>query len=156
MIGTVSSDEKADLAKSYGCTHTINTTREDFVARVKELTGDEGCDVVYDSIGKDTFPRSLDCLKPKGLWVSFGSSSGPVPPFELTALKGSLFATRPSLFAYTAKREDLEANATELFQMVLAGQIKIVINHRYQLSKAADAHRDLAARQTTGSGILVP
>jgi NADPH2:quinone reductase len=156
IIGTVSSDEKAELAKAYGCTHTINTKREDFVARVMELTGGKGCDVVYDSVGKDTFPKSLGCLKPKGLWVSFGNSSGPVPPFELTALKGSLFATRPSLFAYTAKREDLEQNAAELFEMVLTGRVKIAVNHRYALSAAADAHRDLAARRTTGSIILVP
>jgi len=156
VIGTVSTDEKAALAKSFGCTHAINTKREDFVARVKELTGGAGCDVVYDSVGKDTFPQSLDCLKPMGLWVSFGNASGPVPPFELTALKGSLFATRPSLFAYTAKREDLEQNAAELFAMVLAGKIKIAINHRYPLRAAAEAHADLAARRTTGSIILVP
>ena len=156
IIGTVGSDEKAELAKANGCTHAINTKREDFVARVKELTGGRGCDVVYDSVGKDTFPKSLDCLKPKGLWVSFGNSSGPVPPFELTALKGSLFATRPSLFAYTATREDLEQNAAELFEMVSSGKIKISINHRYPLRDAASAHRDLEARRTTGSIILVP
>jgi NADPH2:quinone reductase len=156
IIGTVSSDEKADLAKSYGCTHTINTKREDFVSRVAELTEGKGCDVVYDSVGKDTFPKSLDCLKPMGLWVSFGNASGPIPPFELTALKGSLFATRPSLFAYTANRKDLEDNAAELFAMVSSGRIKIAINHRYPLREAADAHRELAARRTTGSIILVP
>jgi NADPH2:quinone reductase len=156
IIGTVSTDEKAELAKRNGCTHTINTKREDFVAKVEELTMGRGCDVVYDSVGKDTFPKSLDCLKPKGLWVSFGNSSGPVPDFELTALKGSLFATRPSLFAYTAERKDLEANAAELFGMVLSGRIKISVNHRYPLSAAAEAHRDLAARRTTGSIILVP
>lgn len=156
IIGTVSSEEKAELAKAYGCTYTINIKREDFVARVKELTGGRGCDVVYDSIGKDTFPQSLECLKPKGLWVSFGNSSGPVPPFELTALKGSLFATRPSLFAYTAMRQDLEQNAAELFEMVSSGKIKIAINQTYRLSAVADAHRDLEARRTTGSIILVP
>jgi len=156
IIGTVSTDEKAELAKSYGCTHTINTKREDFVGRVGELTKGAGCDVVYDSVGKDTFPKSLDCLKPMGLWVSYGNSSGPVPPFELTALKGSLFATRPSLFVYTAKREDLEQNAAELFAMVLSGKIKIAVNHRYALRAAAEAHRDLAGRRTTGSIILVP
>lgn len=156
IIGTVSTDEKAELAKAYGCTHTINTKREDFVARVAELTNGTGCDVVYDSVGKDTFPKSLDCLKPMGLWVSFGNSSGPVPPFELTALKGSLFATRPSLFAYTAKRQDLEQNAADLFAMVLAGKIKIAVNHRYALKAADEAHRDLAGRRTTGSIILVP
>lgn len=156
IIGTVSTDEKAELAKSYGCTHTINIKREDFVARVSELTNGAGCDVVYDSVGKDTFPKSLDCLKPTGLWVSFGNSSGPVPPFELTALKGSLFATRPSLFAYTATREQLEQNASDLFAMVLAGKIKIAVNHRYALKAADEAHRDLAGRRTTGSIILVP
>jgi NADPH2:quinone reductase len=156
IIGTVSSDEKAELAASYGCTHTINTKREDFVSRVAELTNGKGCDVVYDSVGKDTFPKSLDCLKPMGLWVSFGNASGPIPPFELTALKGSLFATRPSLFAYTANRQALEENAAELFGMVSSGQIKIAINHRYPLREAAEAHRDLAARRTTGSIILVP
>jgi NADPH2:quinone reductase len=156
IIGTVSSEEKAEVAKTYGCTYTINTNREDFVARVKELTGGRGCDVVYDSIGRDTFPQSLECLKPKGLWVSFGNSSGPVPPFELTALKGSLFATRPSLFAYTATRQDLEQNAAELFEMVSSGKIRIAINQTYRLSAAADAHRDLEARRTTGSVILVP
>lgn len=156
IIGTVSTDEKAELAKSYGCTHAINSKREDFVARVAELTNGAGCDVVYDSVGKDTFPKSLDCLKPMGLWVSFGNSSGPVPPFELTALKGSLFATRPSLFAYTAKREDLEQTAADLFAMVLSGKIKIAVNHRYALKAADEAHRELAGRRTTGSIILVP
>jgi len=156
IIGTVSTDEKAALAKANGCTHTINTKREDFVARVKELTRGAGCDVAYDSVGKDTFPGSLDCLKPKGLWVSFGNASGPVPPFELTALKGSLFATRPSLFAYTATTEALRENAAELFEMVLGGKVKIAVNHRYPLSAAADAHRDLEARRTTGSIVLIP
>lgn len=156
MIGTVSSDEKAELAKAAGCTHVINTKRDDFVSRVHEVTAGKGCDVVYDSVGKDTFPRSLDCLKPKGLWVSFGNSSGPVPPFELTALKGSLFATRPSLFAYTATRQDLEQNAGDLFTMILSGKIRVAINHRFPLSAAAEAHRDLEARKTTGSIILEP
>ena len=156
IIGTVSSDEKAELAKANGCTHVINTKRDDFVARVRELTEGRGCDVVYDSVGKDTFPKSLDCLKPKGLWVSFGNSSGPVPPFELTALKGSLFATRPSLLAYTAATQDLEQNAAELFGMVLSKRIRISVNHRYPLAHAAEAHRDLEARRTTGSIILVP
>jgi NADPH:quinone reductase len=156
MIGTVGSDEKAKLARENGCTHVINTTREDFVARVRELTNGKGCDVAYDSVGKDTFPKSLDCLRPRGLWVSFGNSSGPVPPFELTALKGSLFATRPSILAYTATTHDLEENATDLFEMVLSKKIRITANHRYPLARAADAHRDLEARRTTGSVILVP
>jgi NADPH:quinone reductase len=156
IIGTVSSDEKAELAMENGCTHTINTKRDDFVSGVREYTCGNGCDVVYDSVGKDTFPQSLDCLKPKGLWVSFGNSSGPVPPFPLTALKGSLFATRPSLLAYTATPRDVDDNAAELFEMVLSKQIRITINHRYPLSRAADAHRDLEARRTTGSIILIP
>jgi NADPH:quinone reductase len=155
IIGTVGSDEKAELAKANGCTYVINTRREDFVARVRELTEGRGCDVVYDSIGKDTFPGSLDCLRPKGLWVSFGNSSGAVPPFPLTALKGSLFATRPSILAYTATTQDLEQNAAELFEMVLSRKIQIAVNHRYQLVDAASAHRDLEARRTTGSVILV-
>ncbi len=155
IIGTVSSDAKAELAKANGCTHVINTTREDFVTRVQELTDGRGCDVVYDSVGKDTFPKSLDCLKRKGLWVSFGNASGPVPPFELTALKGSLFATRPSLFAYTATTRELDENAEELFEMVLSHKIRIATHHKYPLANAADAHRDLEARRTTGSVILV-
>lgn len=156
IIGTVGSDEKAELAMANGCTHAINTKRDDFVSGVREYTQGNGCDVVYDSIGKDTFPQSLDCLKPRGLWVSFGNSSGPVPPFELTALKGSLFATRPSLLAYTATRKDLQDNAAELFEMLLSKQIRISVNHQYPLSRAADAHRDLEARRTTGSIILIP
>ncbi|RUP09198.1 quinone oxidoreductase [Hyphomicrobium sp.] len=156
IIGTVGSDEKAELAMANGCTHAINTKRDDFVSGVREYTQGNGCDVVYDSIGKDTFPQSLDCLKPRGLWVSFGNSSGPVPPFELTALKGSLFATRPSLLAYTATSKDLQDNAAELFEMLLSKQIRISVNHQYPLSHAADAHRDLEARRTTGSIILIP
>ncbi len=156
VIGTVSSDAKAELARSYGCTHVINSKTEDFVARVADITGGKGCDVVYDSIGKDTYLGSLQCLKPKGLWVSFGNASGPVPPFDLTLLKGSLFATRPSLFAYTASRQDLLDNARDLFDMVVSGKIKIATDHRYALSDAADAHRDLEQRKTTGSIILLP
>lgn len=156
IIGTVSTDEKADLARQHGCTHTINSKREDVVARVMELTSGAGCDVVYDSIGKDTFPASLACLKPKGMWVSFGNASGPVPPFALTELKGSLFATRPSLFAYTARRDDLVANANDLFDVVQRGDVKIPVHHRYALKDARAAHEDLAARKTTGSIILLP
>ena len=156
IIGTTSSTEKANLATANGCTHVINYKTENFVERVKEITNGKGCDVVYDSIGKDTFPGSLDCLKPKGLWASFGNASGPVPPFELTALKGSLFATRPSLFAYTAERAALLANASELFEMVGSGKVKIAVNHSYSLSKTADAHRDLEGRKTTGSIVLIP
>ncbi|MBR2536870.1 MAG: quinone oxidoreductase [Hyphomicrobium sp.] len=156
MIGTVSSDEKAALARSNGCTHVINTKTEDFVARVAEITGGQGCDVVYDSVGKDTYQGSLQCLKPRGLWVSFGNASGPVPPFDLTLLRGSLFATRPSLFAYTSSRQELLDNAAELFDLVARGQISIAVNHRYALVEAAAAHRDLEARKTTGSIVLVP
>ena len=158
MIGTVGSDEKARLAKENGCTHVINYRTEDYVARVKELTGGKGCDVVYDSVGKDTFPSSLDCLKPKGLWVSFGSASGPVPPFEIAILsaKGSLYATRPTLMTYTARRAHLIANVAELFDMVGKGAVRIFVNRTYPLREAASAHRDLEARKTTGSVVLIP
>ncbi|MGE5267057.1 MAG: quinone oxidoreductase family protein [Deltaproteobacteria bacterium] len=155
MIGTVGSPEKAELALAHGCTHVIDYRRENFVERVRELTGGRGCDVVYDSIGRDTFPGSLDCLKPKGLWVSFGNASGPVPPFDMTQLKGSLFATRPSLMAYTATKEQLRANAADLFAEVEAGRIAIRVNQRYALAEAEQAHRDLESRKTTGSSILV-
>jgi len=157
MIGTVSSEEKAELARSAGCTHVINYRTEDYVARVRELTGDAGCDVVYDGVGKDTYPASLDCLKPKGMWVSFGNASGPVPPFDMTILsaKGSLFATRPTLMTYVAKRVDLIANAAELFDMVGKGAIK-VSPQTYALRDVAQAHRDLEARRTTGSIVLIP
>jgi NADPH2:quinone reductase len=155
MIGTVGSPEKAELARAHGCTHVIDYRRENFVERVREITNGRGCDVVYDSIGRDTFPGSLDCLKPRGLWVSFGNASGPVPPFDLTALKGSLFATRPSLMAYTATAEELRANAAELFAAVEAGTIVVRINQRYGLCDAEQAHRDLEGRTTTGSSIFV-
>ncbi len=158
MIGTAGSDEKARLAKENGCTHVINYRTEDYVARVKEITNGEGCDVVYDSVGKDTFPSSLDCLKPKGLWVSFGNASGPVPLFDITILsaKGSLYATRPTVMAYTARRADLLANAADLFDMVGKGAVKITVSRTYPLREAAAAHRDLEARKTTGSVVLIP
>lgn len=158
MIGTVGSDEKAEIARAHGCTHTINYNKEDFVARVKEITNGAGVPVVYDSIGADTFTQSLDCLSPLGMMVSYGSASGPVPPFSLQELvsRGSLFITRPTLFAYTAKRSDLEATANELFEMVTSGKVKIEINQRYALKDAQQAHRDLEARKTTGSTILLP
>jgi NADPH2:quinone reductase len=158
MIGTVGSAEKALLAEVNGCTHVINYRAEDYVARVREITGGKGCDVVYDSVGRDTFPSSLDCLKPKGLWVSFGNSSGPVPPFELSILsaKGSLYATRPVLMTYIAARADLLANAGELIDMVGKGTVRITVSRTYPLSEAAAAHRDLEARKTTGSIVLVP
>ncbi|MFC7297586.1 quinone oxidoreductase family protein [Herminiimonas aquatilis] len=158
MIGTVGSDEKAALAKANGCVHTINYNKENFVERVKEITGGKGVPVVYDSIGKDTFIGSLDCLSPLGMMVNFGSASGAVPPFGLNELatRGSLFITRPSLFNYTAKRDDLESMAAELFGMVESGKIKIDINQRYALKNVAQAHRDLESRKTTGSSILIP
>jgi NADPH2:quinone reductase len=158
MIGTVGSDEKAALARAHGCTHTINYNKENFVERVKQITGGKGVPVVYDSIGKDTFTGSLDCLSPLGMMVSYGSASGPVPPFSLNELasRGSLFITRPTLFSYIAKREDLDAMAGELFGMVNCGKIKIDINQRYALKDVAQAHRDLESRKTTGSSILIP
>ncbi len=158
MIGTVGSEEKADLARANGCTHVINYNTEDFVARVKDITGGRGVPVVYDSIGKDTFTASLDCLAPLGMMVSYGSASGPVPPFGLNELasRGSLFITRPTLFSYMATRADLGAMAGELFGMVESGKVKIGINQRYALQDAAQAHRDLEARKTTGSTILLP
>jgi NADPH2:quinone reductase len=157
VIGTVGSDEKAKLAKDYGCTHTINYRTEDFVARVKELTGGKGVDVAYDSIGKDTFPKSLDCLRPRGLWVSFGNASGPVPPFEMGILaqKGSLFATRPTLFTYIATRKALLENAGDLIDMVRLGRVKIPVTKAYPMADAAQAHRDLEGRATTGSIVLL-
>ncbi|MFZ6722783.1 quinone oxidoreductase family protein [Undibacterium sp. Ji49W] len=158
MIGTVGSDEKAELAKAHGCTHVINYNKENFVQRVREITDGKGVPVVYDSIGKDTFINSLDCLAPLGMMVSFGNASGPVPAFNLSELasRGSLFITRPSLMSYTAKRDDLEQMAAQLFSMVESGKIKIDIHQRYTLSEVAQAHRDLEARKTTGSTILIP
>lgn len=158
IIGTVGSEEKGKLAAAHGCTHVINYRTEDFTTRVKEITHGSGCDVVYDSIGKDTFPASLDCLKPRGLWVSFGNASGPVPPFDISILsaKGSLCATRPTLMSYTAKREELLANSSELFGVVSKGIIKIEIRQTCPLREAAEAHRDLEARRTTGSTVLLP
>jgi NADPH2:quinone reductase len=158
LIGTAGGPEKCALAKAHGATHVIDYRQEDFVARVKELTGGKLCDVVYDSIGKDTFPGSLDCLRPRGMFVAFGQASGPIPPFNLGLLaqKGSLYATRPSLMTYTAKREDLAASAAELFRMVGSGKVRIEVNQTYPLSRVADAHRDLEARRTTGSTVLLP
>lgn len=158
VIGTVSSDDKAKLAKAHGCKHPIVYTREDFVARVKEITKGEGVPVVYDGIGKDTFARSLDCLRPLGLMVCFGNASGPVPPVDLgiLATKGSLFITRPTLVTYTAKRKNLLASARDLFKVVESGAVKIRVQQTYPLKEAAQAHIDLAARKTTGSTILLP
>jgi len=157
-IGTVGSDEKAKLAKAHGYAHTIVYTRENFVERVKEITGGKGVPVVYDSVGKDTYMGSLDCLQPRGLLAMFGNGSGPVPPFDLglLAAKGSLYVTRPTLMTYTAKREDLEAAAAELFGVIKSGKVKIEINQTYALKDAAQAHRDLEGRKTTGSTVLLP
>lgn len=158
MIGTVGSDEKAALAKAHGCKHVINYNTENFVERVREITEGKGVPVVYDSIGQDTFLPSLDCLSPLGMMVSFGNASGAVRDFSLNELasRGSLFLTRPSLMTYTAKRADLEIMAAQLFAMLESGKIKVDINQRYQLRDAAQAHRDLEARKTTGSSILIP
>jgi NADPH:quinone reductase len=158
MIGTVGSDEKAALAKAHGCAHTIVYTREDFVARTKELTGGKGVPVVYDSVGKDTFPKSLDALVPRGLFVSFGNASGPVPAFELSLLsqKGSLYATRPTLVTYTATRPALLAMADDMFTLVAAGKLKSEARQRFALKDAAAAHRALESRGTTGATILLP
>jgi NADPH2:quinone reductase len=158
VIGTVGSDAKAELAKAHGCDHPIVYTRDDFPKRVRELTGGKGVPVVYDSVGKTTFQGSLDCLRPLGLMVSFGNSSGAVPPFEpgLLTQKGSLYLTRPTLVTYTATRADLEATAKDLFDMVLSGKVKIEINHTYALKDAAQVHRDLEGRKTTGSVVLLP
>ncbi|MBK7590566.1 MAG: quinone oxidoreductase [Betaproteobacteria bacterium] len=158
MIGTVGTDEKAALAKAHGCTHTIVYTRENFVERVKEITGGKGVPVVYDSIGKDTFPASLDCLQPRGMFVLFGAASGPVPPFDLGLLaqKGSLYATRPTLFTYAATRPELAAMADEMFGLVRAGRIVSEPRQRFALRDAAGAHLALEARGTVGATILVP
>jgi len=158
VIGTVGSKEKAELAKKNGCHHTILYRDEDFVAKVKEFTGGKLCDVVYDGVGKQTFPASLDCIRPLGMFVSFGSSSGPIDAFNINILqqKGSLFATRPTLNTYAAKREDLLAIANDLFDKVGKGAVKIPINQKYALKDAQKAHRDLEGRETTGSSILVP
>ncbi len=158
IIGTAGSDEKVRLAKDAGCTHVINYKTEDFVKRTKELTNGKGVDVVYDGVGKDTYPGSLDCLKPLGLWVSFGNASGAVTNFNLLDLstKGSLYATRPTLGTYIAKRADLLANANDLFDLVGKGAVKINVNHTYPLKDAAQAHRHLEGRKTTGSIVLLP
>lgn len=157
-IGTAGSAEKVGLAKAHGYDHVINYREQDFVAEVARITGGKRCEVVYDSVGKDTFEGSLDCLKPLGLLALFGQSSGPVPPFNLGVLsqKGSLYITRPTLFVYVARREDLEASAKALFDVVQKGVVQIQINQRYALKDAAKAQADLEARRTTGTTILVP
>jgi NADPH2:quinone reductase len=158
VIGTVGSKDKAELAKANGCHHAILYRTEDFVARVKEITGGALCEVVYDGVGKATFPGSLDCIRPIGMFVSFGSSSGQIDAFNINILqqKGSLYATRPTLNTYAAKREDLMAIAGDLFRVVGSGAVKIPVNQKYALKDAVKAHRDLEGRATTGSSILVP
>jgi len=158
VIGTVGSDEKAALAKAHGCDHPIVYTRENFTQRVKEITNAAGVPVVYDSIGKDTYIGSLDCLAPLGYFVSFGNASGPLPAIDSKEFssRGSLFFTRPTLFSYIAKRADLEAAAAELFDVILTGKVKTSINQRYPLAEVGRAHADLESRKTTGSTILIP
>jgi len=158
VIGTVGNDQKAELARAHGCDHPIVYTRENFVDRVKEITDGQGVRVVYDSIGRDTFDGSLDCLQPLGMMVSYGNATGPIEPFQPATLaaKGSLFLTRPTLMTYTAKRDEMLAMADELFDVVTSGKVKIEINQTYPLADAAQAHRDLEARKTTGSTVLLP
>jgi NADPH2:quinone reductase len=157
VIGTVGSDAKGELARAHGCDHVINYSRENFTARVREITGGAGVAVVYDGVGKDTFMGSLDCLRPMGMMVTYGNASGPVPPLDLLLLsqKGSLFVTRPTLMSYTARREDLESLGSELFAQVAAG-LRIEVNQTYALRDAAQAHADLEGRRTTGSTVLLP
>ena len=158
VIGTVGSEEKAALARAHGCDHTILYKQEDFVARVKELTGGAGVPVVYDSVGKDTLMRSLDCLRPRGMLVSFGQSSGPAEPLDVGILsaKGSLYVTRPTLMSYTATREELLLSANAVFEKVTSGKVKVNVGQTFALADAAAAHRALEARQTTGSTVLLP
>jgi len=156
VIGTVSTDDKAELARAHGCEHPVIYTRQDFVAEVERITGGAKLPVVYDSVGKDTFLRSLDCVRPRGLMVSYGNASGPPEPMApgLLAQKGSLFLTRPTLFNYIAAREELEDAAAELFEVVSSGKVRIEIGQRYPLEDAAEAHRALEARRTSGSTVL--
>jgi NADPH2:quinone reductase len=157
VIGTVGSDEKAQIAKAHGCDHTVVYTRENFAERVKQITGGAKVPVVFDSVGKDTFTGSLDCLKPRGLLAVFGNGSGPVTGVDINVLaRGSFYVTRPTLMTYTAERSDLETSAKELFDIVKSGKVKIEINQTYPLQEAAQAHRDLEARKTTGSTLLLP
>lgn len=157
-IGTAGSAEKVKLASEHGYDHVINYREQDFVAEVARITGGEKCAVVYDSVGKDTFPGSLDCIRPLGMFASFGQSSGAMPPVDLAVLsqKGSLFATRPTLFTYIAKREDLEAGAAAVFDVISKGIVKVQVNQRHALKDVAQAHRDLEGRRTTGATLLIP
>ncbi|CAN7403638.1 quinone oxidoreductase [Pararhizobium sp. LjRoot235] len=158
VIGTAGSQQKIDLALAHGYDHVINYRTDNFVTRVKEITNGRGVDVVYDSVGRDTFPASLDCIKPRGLWVSFGNSSGPVEGVNIGILaqKGSLFATRPTLFSYVATRSALEACANSLFDVVQSNKVRININQTYALADASQAHADLEARKTSGTTLLIP
>jgi NADPH2:quinone reductase len=156
MIGTAGSDEKCALAKAHGAAHCINYRKEDFVARVKEITSGKGVPVVYDGVGKDTFDGSLECLSPFGMMASFGNASGAVPPVDLLRLKGTLYVTRPSLAPYTAPREHLVTAAKDVFDIVTSGKVTIDVNQRYPLKDAVQAHRDLVSRHTTGSTVFVP
>ena len=158
LIGTAGSDAKCTLAIKHGAEHMINYSREDFVARVKEITAGRGVKVVYDSVGKDTFDKSLDCLRPFGLLVTYGNASGPVAPLNLGTLgaKGSLYVTRPTLFTHIATRESTQVMADDLFEAVTSGKVKIPVERRYALADAAQAHRDLEGRQTTGCSVLLP
>jgi len=158
VVGTVSSAEKAEQARAHGCDHAVVHDEGDFVATVREVTDGEGCAVVYESIGKDTFRRSLDCLRPMGMLASYGHASGPPDPVDVIELgaRGSLFVTRPAIMHYMAKRADLEAGASELFEVVLSGAVRIEVNHLYPLSEAAAAHRAIEERRTTGSTVLLP
>jgi NADPH2:quinone reductase len=158
VIGTAGTDDKCRLAEQHGAAHTINYNREDVVARVRELTGGKGVNVVYDAVGKDTWERSLDCLAPFGLLVSFGNASGPVPAFNVGVLaqKGSVYVQRPTLGSYVSDREAAQRMADELFAMVATGKVKVPVERRYPLAEAEKAHRDLEARITTGAGVLIP
>jgi NADPH2:quinone reductase len=158
VIGTVGSEEKATVARAHGCEHVIISTRENVATRVREITGGAGVPVVYDSVGKDTFMASLDCLRPLGLLVSFGNSSGKVTPFDIGILsqKGSLYLTRPTMATYTATRSDLEATAQEVFDVIRSGKVKVEVRHTYPLAKAEQVHRDLEGRRTVGSIVMIP
>lgn len=157
-IGTVGSPDKAELARTHGYDHVIDYRTENFVERVREITGGKGVDVVYDSVGKDTYPGSLDCLRRRGMWVAFGQSSGPLPPVDLSILnqKGSLFVTRPSLYGYIATPQELSDCANALFDIVLTGKVRINVHQTYPLAEAGRAHADLEARKTSGTTLLIP
>lgn len=158
VIGTAGSEAKAELARAHGCHHAIVYSKESFVERVKQITYGAGVTVVYDSVGKDTFDGSLDCLRPMGMLVSFGQASGKIPPFDVGILqaKGSLFLTRPTMVHYVAKDADLQQRAAEVFEVLLKGIVKVEVKQEYALKEAAQAHRDLEARKTTGSTVLIP